>query len=137
MIVRMNTGEDGQSHFEDITFSWSMDARGREETPVRRATGLEFALLPAGYTSEWHTASRHAYAIILAGRMECTVGDGTRQWLGPRDVLLAEDFTGQGHVNRVMDDHPLLACCPVAIQVAIRQAVVGMGVPLGTSSGPW
>jgi hypothetical protein len=85
-----------------------MDARGREQTPLRGATGLEFARLPGGYTSEWHTVSRHAYAIVLAGQMECTVGDGTKRQFEPGDILLDEGFTGQGHFNGVMDDHPLL-----------------------------
>jgi hypothetical protein len=40
--------------------------------------------------------------------MECTIGDGTKRRLGPGDILLAEDFTGQGHFNRVMDGPPLL-----------------------------
>jgi hypothetical protein len=108
MIVRLYAGEDRQSHFEDLTLPWARDDRGREQTPVRGATGLEFARLPGGYASAWHTASRHAYAIILSGQMECTVGDGTMRRLGPGDILLAEDFTGQGHFNRVMDDQPLV-----------------------------
>jgi len=33
MIVHLYTGEDGQSHFEDITGPWAGDARGREQTP--------------------------------------------------------------------------------------------------------
>ena len=108
MMVRLYTGEDGQSHLEDMTLSWGRDHRGREQTPMRGATGLEFARLPGGYASKWHTASRHAYAIILAGQMECTIGDGTVRRLGPGDILLAEDFTGQGHCNRVLDDQSLV-----------------------------
>jgi NAD(P)H-dependent flavin oxidoreductase YrpB (nitropropane dioxygenase family) len=91
-----------------LVFFWTEDARGREQTPLRMTTGIEFARLPDGYASDWHTASRHASAIILSGQMECTVGDGTVRRLGPGDVLLAEGFTGQGHFNRVMDDQPLL-----------------------------
>ena len=30
------------------------------------------------------------------------VGDGTIQRVGPGDVLLAEDLTGQGHTTRVI-----------------------------------
>jgi hypothetical protein len=67
--------------------------------------------LPGGYASEWHTASRHAYAIVLAGQMEGMIGDGTMQKLRPEDIGPAEDFTGQGHVNRVMDDQPLITAC--------------------------
>jgi len=34
------------------------------------------------------------------------VGDGTVTRLGPGDVLLAEDLTGQGHITRVVGDQP-------------------------------
>jgi hypothetical protein len=30
------------------------------------------------------------------------VGDGTVRRVGPGDVLLAEDLTGQGHITRVV-----------------------------------
>jgi quercetin dioxygenase-like cupin family protein len=109
MIIRLYTGEDGQSHFEDIALPRADDERGRGQTPLQgAATGLEFARLPSGYASAWHTASRHAYAIILSGQMECTIGDGTVRRLGPGDIMLAEDFTGKGHFNRGLDDQPLL-----------------------------
>jgi quercetin dioxygenase-like cupin family protein len=108
MIIRLYAGEDGQSPFKDITLPWVGDARGREQTPLQGATGIEFARLPGGYASDWHTASRHASAIILSGQMACTIGDGTRRRLGSGHVMLAEDFTGQVHFNRVMDDQPLL-----------------------------
>jgi hypothetical protein len=32
------------------------------------------------------------------------VGDGTIKRIGPGDVLLAEDLTGQGHITRVVGD---------------------------------
>ncbi|GIT02568.1 MAG: hypothetical protein CM1200mP27_11930 [Chloroflexota bacterium] len=37
---------------------------------------------------------------VLAGQMEVSVKDGTTRVFNPGDVLLAEDMTGQGHLNR-------------------------------------
>jgi hypothetical protein len=48
------------------------------------------------------------YVIILAGQVACKIGDGTVQQLGPGDVMIEEDLTGQGHSNRVVGDQPVL-----------------------------
>ena len=37
------------------------------------------------------------------------VGDGTIQRVGPGDVLLAEDLTGQGHTTRVISTEQRLS----------------------------
>ena len=37
--MRLYTGEDGQSHFEDVAFPWARDARGREQTGPLPAEG--------------------------------------------------------------------------------------------------
>jgi quercetin dioxygenase-like cupin family protein len=108
MIVRLYAGEDGKSHFEDITFPWARDNRGREQTPLQGATGIGFTRFPVGYSSDWHNSSRRVYAIILSGQPECTLGDGTVRRFGPGDVMLAEDCTGQGHSIRVVEDRPML-----------------------------
>jgi hypothetical protein len=93
MIIRLYTGEDGQSHFEDIALPWADDERGRGQTPLQgAATGLEFARLPSGYASAWHTASRHAYAIILSGQMECTIGGWDRAATGARGYYARRRF---------------------------------------------
>ena len=31
------------------------------------------------------------------------MGDGTRKVIGPGEILLAEDTTGQGHISRAVD----------------------------------
>ena len=61
---------------------------------------------PPGYKLDWHCAPRRQYSISLTGTTEIEVGDGTVARLGPGDVVLAEDLTGQGHVTRVVGDEP-------------------------------
>jgi hypothetical protein len=55
------------------------------------------------------TAPRRQYSITLSGQAEIEVGDGTVARLGPGDVLLAEDLTGQGHIMRVIGNVPRLS----------------------------
>ena len=40
----------------------------------------------------------------LQGAVEIEVGDGTKRTIGPGDILIAEDMTGQGHYTREVGD---------------------------------
>ena len=55
------------------------------------------------------TVKRRQYSITLSGTAEIEVGDGTVARVGPGDIVLAEDLTGQGHVTRVVGNEPRLS----------------------------
>src|SRR5262245_65084893 len=42
------------------------------------------------------------YVINLSGESEVEVGNGTKRKLGPGDIYLADDTTGQGHISRAV-----------------------------------
>ena len=109
-IVRVYTGENGRSHIEEMPLSLQpfVDTEGAhgEGTPLEHAAGITFRVAPAGYVLQWHCAPRRQYTITLAGEAEIEVGDGTIKRVGPGDVLLAEDLTGQGHITRVVGNQP-------------------------------
>jgi quercetin dioxygenase-like cupin family protein len=118
-IFRVYTGEDGQSHIaeEPLALQHFVDTEGAhgEGTPLQPATGITFRLAPPGYVLSWHCAPRRQYTITLAGAAEIEVGDGTVVRVGPGDVLLAEDLTGQGHITRVVGNQPrFYAVVPLA-----------------------
>src|SRR3984893_7595452 len=77
MIVRIYTGHDGQTHFEDLPLP------GEESHNVALLAGanLVFRCFPADYCSDWHTAPRRQYIFILVGQMEIGIG------MAPRAVL--------------------------------------------------
>jgi hypothetical protein len=109
-IWRLYSGSDGKSHvaelplemkpFKDIEGAWG------EATPSQPANGISFRVAPPGYVLGWHCAPRRLYSISLSGLAEVEVGDGTVVRVGPGDVVLAEDLTGQGHITRVVGDQP-------------------------------
>ena len=109
-IFRVYTGADGQSHLaeEPLALQSFVDSEGAygEGTPLQGATGITFRLAPPGYILSWHCAPRRQYTITLSGAAEVEVGDGTTARVGPGDVLLAEDLTGQGHITRVVGNQP-------------------------------
>jgi quercetin dioxygenase-like cupin family protein len=58
------------------------------------------------YALDYHTAPRRQFVINLTGSVDIEVGDGTVRRLGPGDILLAEDTTGEGHISRAVDGEP-------------------------------
>lgn len=97
-ITRIYTGEDGQSHFEELDVPLAPVATGQESSPVL-AVGLVFRENRVG-VADFHPAPRRQFVITLVGMGELECGDGTRRRFGPGDVLLADDLTGQGHITR-------------------------------------
>jgi quercetin dioxygenase-like cupin family protein len=118
-IWRVYSGADGQSHIEAMTLPMQsfVDVEGAygEGTELQQTTGITFRVSPPGYELGWHCAPRQQYSITLAGEAEIEVGDGTIKRIGPGDVVLAEDLTGQGHITRVVGEQPrFYAVVPLA-----------------------
>jgi hypothetical protein len=111
-IWRIYSGADGRSHISELALDMRpfVDTEGAhgESTAMQRAAGITFRVSPPGYVLDWHCAPRRQYSISLAGHAEIDVGDGTVLRVGPGDVVLAEDLTGQGHITRVVGDLPRL-----------------------------
>ena len=93
-LVRLYSGGDGQSHFENLDAS----AIAKLFSKIQPATGVLFKNDPSPHILDWHPAPRRQYCITLAGFVEIRVGDGSARTFAPGDVFLAEDLTGQGHI---------------------------------------
>lgn len=105
-ITRIFTGDDGESHFEDVELTLEDRGRvGRISRPLE-ATGILFRVTDGSYDLDFHPAPRRQFVINLEGWVELETGDGTTRRLGPGDILLAEDTTGRGHKSRAVDGQP-------------------------------
>ena len=96
MITRLYTGDDGQSHLEELDMDSGPFAWGE----LKSATGVMFRQSEKGSFADWHTAPRRQFVITLTGEVEIGLADGTLRRFGPGDVLLADDTTGRGHTTR-------------------------------------
>jgi hypothetical protein len=94
-IVRVFSGDDGESHFEDV----SADDFAKMANRLGQGA-IEVNQRPAPSFSDYHTAPRRQYVVILSGIAEFETADGTKRRLHPGDVLVAEDLTGHGHIAR-------------------------------------
>jgi len=109
-IWRVYSASNGQSRIVEMPLAMQpfVDTEGAhgEGTPMQPTTGIVFRVSPPGYVLDWHCAPRRQYSLALSGTAEIEVGDGTVARIGPGDVVLAEDLTGQGHITRVVGDQP-------------------------------
>lgn len=100
-ICRLYTGDDGQSHIEELDLASSPDL-----TVLHSAKGVVFRQTEPGSFSDWHNAPRRQYVITLQGEVEIGLGDGTVHRFGPGHANYVEDLTGQGHTTRAVGDVP-------------------------------
>jgi hypothetical protein len=105
-LVRVYTGDDGRSHFEDLDVE--LDDRGPfgRVSVLWPGSGVMFREVDGDYELDFHNAPRRQLVVNLTGAVDIEVGDGTVRRLGPGAILLAEDTTGQGHISRAVNGEP-------------------------------
>jgi hypothetical protein len=109
-VVRIYTGDDGQSHFEDLDIpEKDVPFSGSVAGPTDRRTdpiAVESMVIRDAKTADehdFHPAPRRQFVVTLRGVGEIICGDGTSRRFGPGDIMLADDLTGQGHISRTVE----------------------------------
>jgi quercetin dioxygenase-like cupin family protein len=100
-ITRLYTGQDGQTHAEEIEAKFTAGST-TDAFRMMGVSGAELHRAPAGRVSDWHTAPRRQYVITISGRGELEVAGGKKIPVEPGNIELVEDTTGKGHVTRVV-----------------------------------
>ena len=101
-IHNLYTDAKGESHFRDIEVEWAEETRAGKLSKRLPATGIIFRQVQPSYDLDWHPAPRRQYVVTLAGESEVELEGGKKIRLGPGNILLAEDTTGQGHISRAV-----------------------------------
>jgi len=101
-VARIYTGEDNQSHFEELDFPLKPGRYGAVSDMVA-AFGVIFRETPVGASLDFHTAPQRQFVVTLFGMAEVECGDGTKRRFGAGDIMLADDTTGQGHITREIE----------------------------------
>ena len=105
-LVRLYTGSDGQSHFEDSSVPLTPSDARDALTGKAPATAVYFEETVAGSKLDWHNDPHRRYVVTLAGTVEFETRTGAIFLIQPGDILLAEDETGGGHRWRLLGDEP-------------------------------
>ena len=104
--VRIWSGADGESHFEEGAIQLAGGVRGDLLSGKSGAVSISFQETQSGGTFAWHDAPARQFVITLSGTLDFQTRKGEHFIINPGDILLAEDTTGGGHSWRLTDDEP-------------------------------
>jgi hypothetical protein len=104
--VRIWTGEDGNSLFEEGLVDLASGERGDVLSKAVAASSISFRETRSGGAFAPHNAPTRQFVITLSGTLEFRTATGATFLIRPGDLLLAEDTSGTGHSWRLMDDKP-------------------------------
>src|SRR3982075_4631082 len=102
--VRIWTGEDENSHFEEGSIELESGADGDLLSSKLVTAQASFQETASGGTLAWHTAPVRQLVITLSGTLDFQTRGGQHFLLKPGDILLAEDTVGSGHSWKLTDD---------------------------------
>ncbi len=105
-FTRLYSDWAGDSHFDDVEVAFaSVDytdaAPPLNLSTITNASNVRFMEAPAGWSSDWHTASARTLFICLSGEWEVTVSDGESRRFAIGSVILVETTSGKGHSSRI------------------------------------
>ena len=100
--VRIFTGDDGLSHFEEVEAELSQSLEASILTETIPVTGMNLRRNLSDYNLDFHPAPRRQFVINLTGTVEIEASDGEVRRFGPGSIMLAEDTTGKGHQSRAV-----------------------------------
>jgi quercetin dioxygenase-like cupin family protein len=104
--VRIWTGEDGDSRFEEGVIDLQTSERGDLKSQPCRTVELSFQETKAGGEFAWHQDPIPRFVITLSGTLQFETKRGETFTIRPGDVLLAQDNTGTGHRWKLVGEEP-------------------------------
>lgn len=104
--IRLWTGDDGNSHFEEGVIDLLKGERGDKLSNTIDVVSISFRETRAGGAFEWHDAPARQFVITLSGTLDFQTRTGEHFMLYPGDILLAEDTAGTGHSWKLVDENP-------------------------------
>jgi quercetin dioxygenase-like cupin family protein len=104
--VRLWTGSDGDSHFEEGSIDLKASERGDLESLVCKAEEISFRETKSGGTYAWHKDPIPRFVITLSGTLQFETRSGETFVIHPGDILLAQDNTGTGHRWKLIGEDP-------------------------------
>jgi hypothetical protein len=104
-IVRLYSGNDQKSHFEEIELQFAGN-QPMLTTDARPASSAVFRCAPAGLFLERHPAPRRQFLVTLSGSWEIEASNGVKRVFKAGEVMLADDTSGEGHTSRVLGSEP-------------------------------
>jgi hypothetical protein len=128
--VRIWTGADGDSEFEDGIVDITAGARGDAIGAPIEVEQLSFRETSSGGAYKPHQDPVPRFVITLSGALEFETNSGATFRIPPGDILLARDNSDTGHKWRWIGSDPWRRAC-----VAYKNGAPLNFTPTGSRSG--
>ena len=116
-VAVLYTDTDGRARFRDDALALADGTPAARLSALAPAGGWQFRRSPAGFRSGFHCTGTPQWLVVLQGRMEIGLQDGSTRVFGPGECFYSNDTlppgasfdaTRHGHRSRALDDAPLV-----------------------------
>lgn len=113
----LETGPDGRARWREQAIALVEGKPAARLSPLMPSGGLQLRESPVGFRSEFHCTQTPQWVVILKGRMEIGLQDGTSRVFGPGEHFYSTDtlpagaaFDARlhGHWSRQLGSEPLV-----------------------------
>lgn len=114
--VVLFTDTDGRARFREEPLPLAEGTPQSRLSALLPACGLQWRESPVGFRSPWHVSTTPQWVVILAGRMEIGLRDGSSRVFGPGEHFYSADLLPEGatfdaavhgHWSRQVGEAPL------------------------------
>jgi hypothetical protein len=115
--VTLFTDTDGRARFRERPIALTEGTAASMLSPPMPGTGLQLRESPVGFRSAFHCTTTPQWVVILRGRMEIGLQDGSARVFGPGEHFYSDDrlpdgaafdAAVHGHRSRQVGDEPLV-----------------------------
>ncbi|MBH1963222.1 MAG: hypothetical protein I8H77_02740 [Comamonadaceae bacterium] len=111
------TDIDGRARWRDEPCALSEGSPAARLTPLQASAGMQWRRSPLGFKSDFHCTTTPQWLVVIHGRMEIGLQDGSSRQFGPGEYFYSNDTLPagasfdpklHGHCSRQVGDDPLV-----------------------------
>ncbi|HNI85283.1 MAG TPA: hypothetical protein PLA33_09050 [Ottowia sp.] len=116
-LTTLYTGPDGRARFRDDRLALPDGTPAARLSALQASGGCQFRHSPVGFRSDFHCTTTPQWLVVLQGRMEIGLQDGSSRVFGPGQCFYSNDTlppgaafdpSVHGHCSRQLGDEPLV-----------------------------
>lgn len=117
MLATLYTDDQGFARFRDDPLPLAEGTPQARLSALMASGGCQFRQSPVGFASDFHCTTTPQWLVVLKGRMEIGLRDGSARVFGPGECFhsadtvpagVAFDPAVHGHRSRQLGDEPLV-----------------------------
>lgn len=95
-LTELFTDADGRARFRDMAMTLDGGTPAARLSALMAAGGCQFRASPVGFASAFHCTTTPQWLVVLQGRMEIGLRDGSARVFGPGECFYSNDTLPQG-----------------------------------------